>query len=147
MSLDISAKFRDRIFSADLIKEEISGYFASSPAVEEYGKSKVFFSSFCENDCISICFAEHDNRICKPTIINTEYEYRQTLIFDIDKFSDVPDNFDVVMKFIIYLQKKYSADIFVTSTVHDDVCYINEKSEIIWSDNYGYSKMFHVEHL
>jgi hypothetical protein len=141
MSIDISAKIKNKIFSVDIIKKSLCNFFECTVNIDKIGQDKYKFTCFYENNDI-ILFFDDD---CKyhywdSIILEKEYSYLQSLIFDISKHSDLAQNFEIVFKFLIELQKTCIGEILITSNIHDDICYINADSKAIWTNNCGYIK-------
>lgn len=139
MSVDITAKIGENIFSVDIIKQSLCDFFDCTVNTEIIDMNKYKFTCFYENDDIILFFVDN----CKfyywdSSILNKEYQYLQSLVFDISKFSDLNRNYETVLRFIIELQKARNCEVLVTSSIYDEICYINIDSKVIWSNNFGY---------
>ncbi len=141
MSIEITAKIEKKILSADIIKQSLCNFFKCKVNMCRIDKNKYKFTCFYQNDDIIMYYC--DNFKCHywdSIILKEEYSYLQNLLFDVSKYSDVNKAFEIVLKFIIEVQKTYNSEIIITSNIHDEICYINGESKITWSDNYGYIK-------
>lgn len=75
----------------------------------------------------------HHN-IYDSDIVNTEFEYHQLLIFELDK-EDITVNFYIeIIKFFSFLGKEIKSRILVTSDAHDEICLLDDKNTL-WSTN------------
>lgn len=139
MSVDITAKIRENIFSVNIIEQLLCDYFDCTVYTEIIDTNKYKFTCFYENDDIILFFIDNC-KLCywDSVILNKEYTYQQSLIFDISKFSDINRNYETVLRFIIELQKTRNCEMLVTSSIHDEICYINIESKVIWANNIGY---------
>lgn len=141
MSVDITAKIGENVFSADKIRQFLCDFFDRPINTEKIDTNKYKFTCFYENDDIILFFIDDRKFSCwDSSILSREYPYRQSLIFDISKFSDLKKHCGVVLKCIIELQKAGNCEVLVTSSIYDEVCYIDIDSKVIWSDNFGYAK-------
>lgn len=141
MSVDIAAKIEKKFFSVDIIKKSLCNFFECTVNIDRMDQDKYKFTCFYENDDIILFFIDN----CKyhywdSIILTKEYPYLQSLIFNISKNSDLAKNFEIVFKFLIELQKTCNGEILITSNIHDEICYINIDSKVIWSNNCGYIK-------
>lgn len=139
MSVDITAKIGENVFSANIIKQFLCDFFDRPVNTEKIDTNKYKFTCFYENDDIILFFIDN----CKyhywdSIILTKEYPYLQSLIFNISKNSDLTKNFEIIFKFLIELQKTYNGEILITSNIHNEICYINTDSKVIWSNNCGY---------
>ncbi len=94
------------------------------------------YNYVCDENEIIIVFSSVDKppyNIYDSSITNGEYEYEQSIIFDIYKEYGTTENFIKIIKFCIYVRKKIKSDILLTSDLHNDICLL-KKDEIIWSD-------------
>lgn len=138
MSVDITAKIGGNIFSVNIIEQLLCDFFDCTVNTEKIDTNKYKFTCFYENDDIILFFIDN-YKLCywDSIFLNKEYTYQQSLIFDISKFSDLNRNYETVLEFIIELQKTRNCEVLVASSIHDELCYINTDSKVIWSNNYG----------
>ena len=141
VSVDIVAKIERNMFSLDIINKSLCDFFNCTAKMDKIDENKYRFSCFYENDDIVLFFMDSsDYRYWDSIILKSKYGYLQSLIFDISKFSDLNKNFKIVLKFLLKLQKLCNSNVLITSTIHDEICYINVESKVIWSNNCGYAK-------
>lgn len=141
MSVDITAKIGKKLFSVDIIKKSLCNFFKCTVNIDRMDQNKYKFTCFYENDDIILFFIDN----CKyhywdSIILNKDFPYLQSLIFDISKFSNLNKNFETILRFLIELQMTSACEVLVTSSIHDEICYINIDSKVIWSNNCGYVK-------
>ncbi len=132
MSIDISAKIKNRILTVDELTDLLHDYFNKTTNANAYRESRYKFTSFCENDDIVLYFIDYDNTTWDSIILNSEFLSAQNLIFDISKFSDLSRSFNVVFRFLIDLNKKHKCEMLITSSIHDEICCIGKDSNIAW---------------
>lgn len=141
MSVDIAAKIRKKIFSVDIIKKSLCNFFKCTVNIDRMDQNKYKFTCFYENDDIILFFIDNNKyQYWDSVILNKDFPYLQSLIFDISKFSNLNKNFETILRFLIELQMTSICEVLVTSSSHDEICYINIDSKVIWSNNCGYVK-------
>lgn len=141
MSVDIAAKIREKIFSVDNIKKSLCNFFKCTVNIDRMEQNKYKFTCFYENDDIILFLIDNNKyQYWDSVILNKDFPYLQSLIFDISKFSNLNKNFETILRFLIELQMTSICEVLVTSSIHDEICYINIDSKVIWSNNCGYLK-------
>lgn len=141
MSVDITAKIGKKLFSVDIIKKSLCNFFKCTVNIDRMDQNKYKFTCFYENDDIILFFIDNNKyQYWDSVILNKDFSYLQSLIFDISKFSDLNKNFETILRFLIELQMTSTCEVLVTSSIHDEICYINIDSKVIWSNNCGYVK-------
>ena len=141
MSVDIAAKIREKIFSVDNIKKSLCNFFKCTVNIDRMEQNKYKFTCFYENDDIILFLIDNNKyQSWDSVILNKDFPYLQSLIFDISKFSNLNKNFETILRFLIELQMTSICEVLVTSSIHDEICYINIDSKVIWSNNCGYLK-------
>ena len=141
LSIDVAAKFENKILSTDTINKSLCNFFNCTAKMDKIGEDRYKFSCFYENDDIILFFADSSDYSCRDsTILKSEYRYLQSLIFDISKFSeDLNKNFKIVLNYLFALQKLCNSSVLITSTVHNEICYIDAESKVILSNNCDYA--------
>lgn len=141
MSVDITAKIGENVFSANIIKQFLCDFFDRPVNTEKIDTNKYKFTCFYENDDIILFLIDNNKyQYWDSVILNKDFPYLQSLIFDISKFSNLNKNFETILRFLIELQMTSICEVLVTSSIHDEICYINIDSKVIWSNNCGYLK-------
>lgn len=141
MSISVYARIKEKCVNKDLLKKAIKDFFQPEKDVFMQSDAKcVTYEGISEKNTIVIFFVS-DNRppynIYDSGIINGEFEYMQSIIFDIDKEDTSVDRFAEIINFCIYLNGKIESEILVTSDVHNDICLVKTQ-EILWSQELSF---------
>ncbi len=141
VSIDIAAKFENKIFSTDTINKSLCNFFNCTAKMDKIDENKYRFSCFYENDDIILFFIDSSYyRYWDSIILKSKYCYLQSLIFDISKLSDLSKNFKIVLNYLLALQKLCNSSVLITSTIHDEICYIDAEAKVIQLNNCDYAK-------
>ena len=133
MSISLYGKIKEKKLNLDLFNKNIYDYFGTdSTAKLEYNGRFFFYEN--KDFGYDIYFAENEKppyNVWDSEILNDEFEYTQTIMFDLRKEIDYDLAYKSIVDFFIFLNKQIASDILVTSDVHNDICYIDK--DIRWS--------------
>jgi hypothetical protein len=136
MSISLYGKIKEKKLDIDLFKRSIVDFFLSDSTVKLDYNGKSFFY---ENKDIGfeIFFSENESspyNVWDSEILSDEFEYAQTIMFDLFKEIDYDQAYKSIIDFFSFLNKKISCAVLVTSDVYNDICYIDK--DIRWSDSW-----------
>ena len=142
MSISVYGKIKEKRLDNDLFKRSITDFFLS------YGRTKLKYNDGVfyyegKDFAFDIYFIEDKEppfNVWDSVILGDEFEYAQTIMFDLYKEIDRVEEIDYegayrsIIEFFIFLNKKIESTILVTSDPHNDICYIDK--DIRWSESW-----------
>lgn len=135
MSISVCARIKEKCVCEELLEKAIADFFQPPKDIlVQRDATRVTYEGIDE-DGIMVIYFNGNSRPCKiydSRITGGEYEYMQTIYFDIGKETATIDRFAKMISFCIYLYGKVKSEILVTSDVHDDICLV-KAGEILWS--------------
>ena len=136
MSISLYGKIKKKKLNLDLLKKSISDYFLRDNGAKLEYNGRFFFYECKDFEC-DIYFGEDKKppyNVWDSQILNDEYEFAQTIMFDLRKEIDYDMAYKSIIDFFIFLNEGIACPILVTSDVHNDICYIDK--DIRWSENW-----------
>ena len=137
MSISVVGKIKEKKLNEELFKKYIISYFNTNMKQNLVYDEDIFFYK-CDKFAFHIYFSKervYPANIWDSDILNKEYEYSQTIRFDLCKDVDYEEAYRCIFDFFAFLHKKILCDILVTSDVFNDICYI-KNDDILWSNSW-----------
>ena len=147
MSIWMYGRLNKKYMNEDTLKTLLKEYFLPKHEItSESLEHCVSYEHIDENNNVIVYFSKEEKppqNIWDSSICGGDFEYAQTIIFDINKEEACVAMYTKLLGFFLYLKRAVDGDILVTSDVHNDICLLQEKS-IIWSQDlcYDYSAHF-----
>lgn len=139
MSIDISA-ITEKVFSLDIIEKTVSDFFDCCPRIDVTGKSTYELSGFYKNNDLILYFSESKTtKYWDSIILKKEFGHNQNILFGVSKSPDLDISFNAAMAFFLEIQKRNKCEMLISSSVHDEICYIDKNSKTIWLNHFGYT--------
>ena len=136
MSISLYGKIKEKKLDLDLFKKNINDFFGDDSTAKLKYNGRFFF--YEDKDFgYDIYFAEKEKppyNVWDSEILNDEFEYAQTIMFDLCKEIDYDMAYKSIIDFFIFLNQQIACAILVTSDAHNDICYIDKG--IRWSENW-----------
>ena len=136
MSISVYGRIKEKKLDIDLFKKSINEYFLSDNMGKLEYNSEFFFYE-CKDFGFDIYFVENEEspyNVWDSEIICKEFDYSQTVMFDLRKEIDYEQAYKSIIDFFVFLNKKIACEILVTSDAHNDICYIDQ--DIQWSERW-----------
>ena len=137
MSISVYGNIKEKKLNIDLFKRYVNEYFLADSMAKIEFTDGFYFLYECKDFRYYIYFGEEKKppfNVLDSQILNGEYEFAQTIMFDLCKDIDYSMAYESIIEFFIFLNKRTGSDILVTSDPHNDICYIDK--DIRWSENW-----------
>ena len=142
MSISVYGKIKQKKWIIICLKRSIADFFLADGATKFKYNDGVFYYEG-KDFAFDIFFIEDEEppfNVWDSAILNDEFEYAQTIMYDLYKEIDRVEEIDYegvyrsIIEFFIFLNKKIESTILVTSDPHNDICYIDK--DIRWSESW-----------
>lgn len=141
MSINVYGHISRKCMDKDFLEKSMRDFFKIHQAIEKHkNANNIVYEGIREHDAMVLYFVSDTKppyNIYESDIINDEFEYKQLIIFDMDKEQCSVDRYIEIINFCIYLGRRVRSDILVTSDAHNEMCLIKEQ-EIIWSQDLSF---------
>lgn len=136
MSIGVCGKVQKRCVDTDILEGMIDEVFVpSSDFTKEETAEGAIYRGIDQDNILTIFFIrDNESRynVWYSEIMHSEYQYSQSVSFDIWKEDATIAVYQSVIHFFICLREKVESDILVTSDVHNDICLL-KAGETLWS--------------
>ncbi len=124
MSLCIYGRIEKEIFDENTLEPFINQYFSKNYEIIKKDNGKTYEIKKGENTTILSFIKEkkYPYNIYESDIAKDGFEYRQLLIFDLDKEDASTTTYTEIIDFLGFLFEKTKSRILVTSDSHDEIC-------------------------
>lgn len=136
MSLDIRLFIKEPVITEDQLRQDIEDFFGLR-GVTPIRRSKEV-SIFAETDEVGRFYVgiiekgSTANGVYYDSVLaQGDFQYRQSIWFEIDKSGDISESFNIILCFACYLFKKHPADILLV-IIDDDTCLFEKESGNIY---------------
>lgn len=138
MSLYMYGSVKEKCIDEKLLEKTMIEFFSSKNTItKQVNERCVTYEGITENNKVIISFLCEEiapGNVWDSNIIGGEFEFTQSLIFDIDKEYASVDTYKTIIEFCKHLKTKIESDILITSDMHNDMCLLKGQ-EIIWADS------------
>ncbi|HWR62361.1 MAG TPA: hypothetical protein VN580_12155 [Clostridia bacterium] len=136
MSLDISLFIKEPVITEEQLRQDIEDFFGLR-GVTPIRRSKEV-AIFAETDEVGRFYVgiiekgSTANGVYYDSVLaQGDFQYRQSIWFEIDKSGDISESFNIILRFACYLFKKHPADILLV-IIDDDTCLFEKESGNIY---------------
>lgn len=126
MSLCIYGRIEKEIFDENTLEPYINEYFSKNCEIIKKDNGKAYEIKKGENSTILSFISEkkYPYNVYESDIAKGEFEYRQLLIFDLEKEAASSKAYKEIIDFLGFLFEKTKSRILVTSDAHDEICFL-----------------------
>lgn len=126
MSLCIYGRIEKEIFDENTLEPFINEYFSKNYEIIKKDNGKAYEIKKGENTTILSFIKEkkYPYNVYESDIAKGEFEYRQLLIFDLEKEAASAKAYTEIIDFFGFLFEKTKSRILVTSDAHDEICFL-----------------------
>ena len=138
MSICMYARVKKEAINDESLKKYLEEFFMPiGNIIIQKDENCVTYDKIYENDNVVVSFIRKKTppyNIYDSCLCNSEFEYTQLIIFDINKEYAHINTYNKIIDFCSFLNKKCKTDILITSDVYEEICLIGNK-DTLWSNN------------
>lgn len=152
MSLSMCTRIKDKCINKKQFEDLLVRFFIHASTEKSEDGECVTYSGYYSRYGFIISFIEQKKgpyNIYDSEILDDEYKYNQSIIFDIDKNKDISAIYNIILEFCCFIHQNVETDFLITSDSHGELCLIKTPENELYYRYYDFidKEIFEKYHL